>query len=159
MRRFAVLLLFAILQFRPALGLDCTDLKPTPPQNTDISLSGKMDGMIDGVFAKLVGAKGNIDGNYRRVATSVLQHFPNGETTYIWERVLFLQCRLLSEATDISSTEKFNMISGLYSKFSKAPPPLDPPTSSTTNSFTNSGNGVNSIQGNGNTLSTGGGAR
>jgi hypothetical protein len=156
-RKCATLLLTAMLPF-PAVALDCSNLTPTPPQNTDLSYTGKLDAAIEGAFAKLATAKGTAEGNYTKVATSVLQQFKTGDTTYMWERVLFLQCQLLGEAKDIPTSEKLNMLGQLYGKFGNPPPPIPASTVSTNsgNTPTYSGNtNSGAISGNGSVSNSG----
>jgi hypothetical protein len=147
MWKFSALAIVTTVLATPAVAIDCTDLKPTPPQNQNTEFTGKVDGAVDGLFAKLVNAKADVAGTYKSVATSVLQTFPNASSVYMWERVLFLQCQLIANAPDISSREKLAIVGDLYVKF-KAPPPDAAPSG---NSITNTGNNNVNINGNDNT--------
>ena len=42
----------------------------------------------------------------------------------MWERVLYLNCQLLSDATDVASDKKLQMVGDLYGKFGQNPPPI-----------------------------------
>ena len=103
-------------------------------------------------------ARGTAEGNYTKVATSVLQNFATGDTTYMWERVLFLQCQLLGEAKDISNTDKLNALGQLYGKFGNPPPPIPASTmnANSGNTSTYSGNTNNgAMSGNGSASNSG----
>ena len=108
----------------PAAAFDCSDLKPTPPKNESTSFTGKLDASVDGFFAKLASVGTKVEGTYNKVATDVLAEIPNADKLYMWERVLYLNCELLSEAKDVPSEKKLEMIGDLYSKFGAPLRPL-----------------------------------
>ncbi|ACB95210.1 hypothetical protein Bind_1578 [Beijerinckia indica subsp. indica ATCC 9039] len=132
-------------------ALDCRELSPTPPQNTDISSTRKLNAAVDGLFKKLAGVGGSAEHTYRTVATSVIQQFPNASSVYMWERILYLQCQTLADDKSISKANQLKMISELYGKFAQPPEPID--RESTSNSIINNGNNVNIIRGVGNSIS------
>ena len=148
----SVLYLPLLIGFTPAIAFDCSDLKPTPPRNENISFTGKVDASVDGLFAKLASVGTKVEGTYSQVATNVLLQIPNADKLYMWERVLFLNCQLLSEAKDMPSDKKLQMVGELYTKFGSQPPPLN--SSNTSNTTTTSGNNSPIIQGSGNTVNT-----
>ena len=133
----------------PALALDCSPLKPTPPQNTDTNFTGKLDASVGGVFAKIAKIGANVEGTYRDVVNNVLPSLPSADKLYMWERVLFLQCQLIAESTSIQDKDKIQLVGNLYGKFGSAPPE---PASS--NSISNTGNNNNIVQGTQNTINS-----
>jgi hypothetical protein len=142
----------AFMAITPAAAIECTDLKPLPPKNENTSFTGKLDASVDGFFAKLASVGTKVEGTYHQVATNVLAEIPNADKLYMWERVLYLNCQLLSDARDVPSEKKLQMVGELYAKFGSPPPSLTPSSGNTT---TTSGNNSPIIQGNGNTVSTG----
>jgi hypothetical protein len=136
----------------PAAAIDCADLKPLPPKNEDVSFKGKLDASVDGFFAKLASVGTKAEGTYRQVATNVLAEIPNADKLYMWERVLYLNCQLLSDAKDVSSEKKLQMVGDLYAKFGSPPPTLTP---SSSNTASTSGNNSPIVQGNDNTVNAG----
>ncbi|NEK17470.1 hypothetical protein [Rhizobium leguminosarum] len=106
----------------PAFAIECADLKPAPPVNTNTSFVGKLDASLDGFFAKLAAVGTTAEGNYSTVSNNVLKEFPSADRLYMWERVLFLQCQMLSSAGDVDNRTKLQMIGDLYSKFGSPPP-------------------------------------
>ena len=85
-----------------AWAVDCSEVRPATPQNTDVSLTGKLEARVDGLFKKLVSPQAEIEGSYRKVATDLLPEFPNADRVFVWQQVLFLQCQLLNEDTSMS---------------------------------------------------------
>jgi hypothetical protein len=135
----------------PALAVDCSPLKPIPPQNTDTTFTGKLDASVGGVFAKIAKIGANVEGTYKDVAKDVLPEFPSADKLYMWERVLFLQCQLIAESTTLTDREKIQLVGELYVKTGGTPPD----TRANSNSITNTGNNNNILQGSGNTVTTG----
>ena len=132
------------LYVSPAMAFDCSPLKPQP-KDTDITFTGKVDASVDGLFAKLASAGAKVEGAYHEIAKVVLTQLPNADRLYMWERVLYLQCGVLSEAKDMQSSEKLRQIGELYVKFGSPPP-------AATQSITNTGDNNIITQGNGNTV-------
>lgn len=122
------LILTVILLFisNTVLAIDCSVLKPAPPTDIDETFSGSISGEVDGLFAKIAGVKADVNGTYRKVVKVVIDKFPESDRLkqYMWERVLYLQCEVLDTADDISTKEKLNLVSSLYSKFGSPAPAL-----------------------------------
>jgi hypothetical protein len=110
----------------PAAALECSDLKPTPPANENIVFTGKVDASVDGLFAKVVPNGTDVEAAYKKVATKVLAEIPDADKRYMWERVLFLDCRALSEAKDVPVGKKVVVVGELYSKYRSPPPTIIP---------------------------------
>jgi hypothetical protein len=134
----------------PALALDCSPLKPTPPQNTDTSFTGKLDASVGGVFAKIAKVGTSIEGTYKDVAKDVLPEFPAADRLYMWERVLYLQCQLIGESTTLTDREKLQMVGELYVKTGSPPPDAR----GSSNSIDNRGDKNTIVQGTGNNTVT-----
>lgn len=132
-----VLLLFAA---STANAIDCTALKPEPPKNTDQTITGGLNGKIDGAFAKLAGITATAEGNYRSVSTYVLKELPQADKVYMWERVLYLQCQLMAESRKLTDIQKQETLKVLFQQALSAPP----------NSITNNGDKAVIVQGNSN---------
>jgi len=108
-----------------AYAVDCNDLKPIPPTDQDKALTVKIDGEINGLLSKIAGGKINSEGSYRNIASNVLPKFPDANKLYMWERVLYIQCQLVADSTDISNKDKIKIVGALYNKFGSQPPPLN----------------------------------
>jgi hypothetical protein len=149
------LLMAALIGFSatPALALDCSDLKPLPPKDSTTSFVGKLDASVDGFFAKLAAVNSKVEGTYKEISKNVLAEFPSADKLYMWERVLFLECQLISEARDLSSAQKLDRIGDLYKLFDKPPPSVT--NAATGNTATAIGNGNVINQGDNNTTTTG----
>ena len=104
----------------------------------------------------MVGAKASIEGTYKHIARSVMDKFPSADrlTQYMWERVLFLQCEVLSEASDLSSKEKLKSVGELYQMFAR-PAPMIASIEEPSVIIINKGNDNTNIVGSGNTVSEG----
>src|SRR5262249_48336731 len=87
-----------IVASSPSLAMNCGPLEPKGGSNVDQSFQGKLNGKIDGLFARLAGAQANVEGAYREVRTDVLKEYPNASQSFIWERLIYLQCELLSSS-------------------------------------------------------------
>jgi hypothetical protein len=135
----------AFLSVSPAAALDCSPLAPLPPKDTNVTFNGKIDAAVDGLFAKLASVGAKVEGRYEEVSKTVLKEFPNADKVYMWERVIFLQCQIISESNDISGQEKLKSVTELYQKF-QSPPPENGSV------INNSGDKVNIQQGAGNTM-------
>lgn len=134
---------------------DCSDIRPTQPQNSDSTYSGSLDVAIGGVLKKLLDTSGDIEGTYRNVVSNILPQFPNADRVYVWERILFLECELMNEDKNMTSAEKRQVLIKLLGAYNQPPPSLN--SASQSNTLNNSGSGVNAIQGNGNSVSISGG--
>ena len=134
----------------PAAAIECAEMKPSPAKNEDTSFTGKLDAAVDGLFAKLASVGTKVEGTYRQVATSVLVQMPHANELYMWERVLYLNCQLLSEAKDVPSEKKLQMVGELYARFGSPPPTLSPGSGDT---VTTTGNNSPGIIGSGNSVS------
>jgi hypothetical protein len=143
--RILVLGAAAFLSISPAMAADCSPLKPQPPNDTTQSFTGKLDASVDGFFAKLASIGTKVEGSYNEVSKNVLSQFPSADRLYMWERVLFLQCQLISDAKDLTSKEKLQQVNDLYPKFGSSPP-ADGKT------ISNTGNHNNFNQGDGNSI-------
>jgi hypothetical protein len=104
-----------------ALAFDCKPLEPRGGVSSDESFQGKLRGQIDGVFAKLAGASADVEGTYRQIKTDVLNKYPDASTTYIWERIIYLQCGLLSESK-ADDKIKNDQLQLLITKYLSGPP-------------------------------------
>jgi hypothetical protein len=135
------LLLFAataLLCTSPAIAFDCSALKPQPPKDTSDAFTGKVDAAVDGLFAKLASVGAKVEGTYVDVSKNVLGRFPNADKLYMWERVLYLQCQLISEAKDMTSEAKLQQVNELYPKFGS--PPSQTISNTGNNNVINQGN-------------------
>jgi hypothetical protein len=137
----------------PALAVDCSDLKPLPPKDSTTSFVGKLDASVDGFFAKLAAVNSKVEGTYTDVSKNVLAEFPSADKLYMWERVLFLECQLISDAKDLSSAQKLEKVGALYQLFDR--PPENVTDAARGNTATITGNGSIITQGSGNTTTTG----
>ena len=156
LRPLSMLLVYVITMMAgSALAADCSDVRPTPPQNSDSTGVGGLDVTLDGFFKKLLNVRGDIEGNYRNVITDIQPQFPNADRIYVWERILFMQCQLINEDNKMTSSEKRQALMKVFEAYNQPPPPLN--SGSQSNTLNNSGSGVNAIQGNGNSVSVSGG--
>jgi hypothetical protein len=131
------------LQLAPTqAAVQCDKLQPLPPQNVDRSYTGKLTAAVDGWFAKLAKVDGGAEGTYRDVSSNVLAQFPNADRLYMWERVLYLKCQLVGDATDLSTDQKLRALDQLVNQFDKPPQGL----------ITNNGSNVIIIQGDHNSV-------
>lgn len=136
-----------LLAATPAAALDCSDLRPTPPKDTDTTFLGKLDASITGFFARFASVGTAVDGTYKEVAKNVLPEFPNADKLYMWERVLFLQCQLMNDLKDLTTVQKFQSLGDIAAKTKTDPPSLD----NSSSVITNTGNTNIFNQGTGNT--------
>jgi hypothetical protein len=111
----------------PVAAFDCSNLKPTPPANEDIAFTGIVDESVDGVFAKVASEGTDVEAAYKKVAARVLSELPNADKNYMWKRVLFLDCHVVSEAKDLPIEKKAMVVGELYSKSGSAPPTIKAP--------------------------------
>jgi hypothetical protein len=105
----------------PAEALNCKPLEPRGGENVDQTLQGKVDGTVDGLFKKLIGVQASLDGLYRDVRTDVLRAYPDASELYIWERLIFLKCELLS-ASKLDDKAKDDQFNELAKSLTKGPP-------------------------------------
>jgi hypothetical protein len=156
MRILGVVLLYVTaLSCSPmARAIDCSDIKPVAPQNSQTTSGGAADGHIDGLFKKLLGieARGNFD--YQKAITNILPQFPDADRLYVWERILFVQCETINEDKTLDTRTKLAAFNDLLRLYSQPPPAVS--SAAASNAMTNNGNNVNAVQGNGNSISVGG---
>jgi hypothetical protein len=136
-------------------ALDCLDLKPVSPQNSDTSLNGKIEAGVGGMFKKLLNPQAAADAAYHKVITDVQPEFPNADKIYVWERILFLQCQVLNEDKAIATNEKLEQFREILKLYDQPPPTLAP--GGVANTITNSGSNAIGIQGSNNSISISGG--
>jgi plasmid stability protein len=156
LRLLSILLVSVIMMMAgSALAVDCSVVQPTPPQNSDSTSSGGLDVTVDGFVKKLLTVRGNIEGTYRNVITNIQPQFPNADRIYVWERILFLECQLINEDHNMNPSEKQKALIKVLEGYNQPPPSIN--SGSQNNTLTNSGSGVNAIQGNGNSITNSGG--
>jgi plasmid stability protein len=156
LRLLSILLVSVIMMMAgSALAVDCSVVQPTPPQNSDSTRSGGLDVTVDGFVKKLLTVRGDIEGTYRNVITNIQPQFPNADRIYVWERILFLECQLINEDHNMNPSEKQKALIKVLEGYNQPPPSIN--SGSQNNTLTNSGSGVNAIQGNGNSITNSGG--
>lgn len=108
--------------------IDCTPLKPTPPQDITVDATGK----IDASLRKFIKLEGSIEGSYREAAKDVLKDYPKAERLFLWSRMLYLYCETI-KTSKMTDAEKINKLDDILKRVD-APPPkssveplLDPP--------------------------------
>ena len=111
MRLLQVLCHFvACLLFSAAANaFDCSELEPRGGADMSTEFKGKIDGKIDGLFAKLAKAGVSVDGLYKNVQTETLKNYPNADNLYLIERLIYLKCISLS-ASGLSDADKQKFI-------------------------------------------------
>ena len=139
----------AMSRVAAATGVDCSGLRPIPPQNVSRDIAGKLDAAVDGWFAKIAKVGGAVDGTYKEVADNVLPQFPHADQLYIWERVLYLKCQIVAGSSDLSTQDKLHAFDSLIQASQSSPPPTAP-----SEAITNSGNDVVIVHGNGNSVNS-----
>jgi hypothetical protein len=122
-------------------AVQCDKLAPIPPQNVDLSYTGRLNASVDSWFAKLANINGGAEGTYHEVSNNVLAEFPQADRLYMWERVLYLKCQLIAESNDLSTDQKLRAVDQLVTQSDKPPA-----------SVTNNGDHSIIIQGSGNTV-------
>jgi hypothetical protein len=110
-----------LLSFTNGFGLNCAPLEPKGGANTDQSFQGKLNGKIDGLFAKFAGVQANTEGTYRAIQTDVLKEYPEASKNFIWERLIYLQCELLNSSR-ADDAQKDSQFKGLIEKINNGPP-------------------------------------
>jgi ankyrin repeat protein len=118
---FSVILSLLTCLVSSAVALDCSPLVPRTGANQEIQFEGKLTGKVDGIFYKLGGVGVELDGVYSEVTNDVLKEYPDASRTYIWERLIFLQCELLAEAK-LNDSDRLKHFNGLVKMFLNGPP-------------------------------------
>lgn len=104
--------IFSNLLSYSVLALDCKPLEPRGGEQSDTRFEGRVEGAVDGLFAKIAGVNLDIEGAYRDIQQDVLKEYPDADRLYIWERLIYLQCQLLNESglTNQAKIEQFNTL-------------------------------------------------
>jgi hypothetical protein len=106
MRVTYVVMFLALTAFQ-AKADKCDPLAPTNAQNIDESFKGKIEGEIKGLLSNLAGGSAGIEGAYRKIETDELQHYPDSNKLYVWQRIIYLAC--INPETKIDLNELFKM--------------------------------------------------
>ncbi len=93
------LLMPAVARAQSHGAIECSRLAPPNAQDIETSVTPRVGITIDGLFRKLAGATLDVDGTYRSVQRDTLKEYKNAAGAFIWARVLYLQCQLLSAST------------------------------------------------------------
>ena len=104
-----------------SFAINCGPLEPKGGSNVDQSFQGKLSGKIDGLFSRIAGGQGNVEGAYREVHVDVLKEYPNASKNFIWERLIYLQCEIIS-SSKAADEEKDAQFKKLIDKLTVGPP-------------------------------------
>jgi hypothetical protein len=104
----------------PSYALDCKSLDPTTASITEQTFQGKLNGKIDGLFRKFVGADATAEGTYRQIQTDVLKDYPGASRTFIWERFIYLQCQILDSSGESDDRKQRDFLD-LITKYENPP--------------------------------------
>lgn len=103
------------------LALDCKPLEPAADDTVSREFQGKIDGEVSGLMSRLGGVNAQIDGAYKEITRAPdLSALSRGEQLYIWEKLIFLKCELLSESR-MSDTEKSREFNDLFEMMTIGP--------------------------------------
>jgi hypothetical protein len=107
--------------------LNCDPLKPTPPQNISLEVTGR----IDTTLQKFVSLGGTIEGTYREAAIDVLKDYPDAGRLFLWSRMLYLYCENI-RSSSLTDSEKLSALNSIALRIDSPPPQqgeylLDPP--------------------------------
>ncbi len=72
----------------PAFALDCKALEPHSGANVSIEEKVKIDGKIDGLFAKLINTSASGDALYKEKRQDVLKDYHNANESYLQDRLI-----------------------------------------------------------------------
>ena len=112
--RTAIILYFLFAS--QAFALDCKPLEPSADDTVSREFQGKIDGEVSGLISRLGGVNAEIDGAYKEITRAPdLSTLSRGEQLYIWEKLIFLKCELLSESR-LSDSEKSAEFDNLLDK-------------------------------------------
>ena len=98
---------FSFLTAFPAYADKCDALVPTNAQSIDEGFKGKADGEVKGLLGKLAGGAASIDGEYRKLVSDELQHYPEANKLYVWQRIMYLAC--ISPDLKIDANDLFRL--------------------------------------------------
>lgn len=101
--------------------MDCQPLVPSSSTDTVQTFEGKLNGKIDGLFAKLAGGSGDAEGKYNVIKQDTLKDYPNASDTYIWNRFIYLRCEQLADSKE-SDDKKFDQLDNLIKLYQAGPP-------------------------------------
>jgi len=109
--------------------VSCEPLRPTPPQNINTAVFGRIDSKIQR-FTDNGGGRA-IEGAYTELVTDVLKEYPSADRLYLWGRMLYLYCENI-RASALSDREKITTLNDIARRIDNPPPPsgdslLDPP--------------------------------
>jgi hypothetical protein len=118
--RLLTLLSLLVAFSGPALAdAACDALKPNPPRNMSQEITGKLDVKLEGLAKRLLNAGGNIDGTYKDTSNDVLKEYPNADSLYVWERMIYLAC---ASMPGMSPAEKLDQINKLMDRIQRPAP-------------------------------------
>lgn len=99
-----------------AIALDCKPLEPSADDTVSREFQGRVEGEVSGLMSRLGGVNAEIDGAYKEIIRAPdLSTLSRGEQLYIWEKLIFLKCELLSESR-LSDAEKSSEFDSLLDK-------------------------------------------
>ena len=104
-------------------AVGCGKLQLSPPATAEPSSMRALDANIDGWFAKSAMAASNVDATFRDVVPHVLLAFPQADRRYIWQRIISLKCKLVTDSRDLNASQKMHAVDDLVNKFYSPPPP------------------------------------
>jgi hypothetical protein len=104
-------------------AVGCGKLQLSPPATAEPSSVRALDANVDDRFAKSPTAASNVEATFRDVARHVLLAFPQADRRYIWQRIISLKCKLVTDSTDLNASQKMHAVDDLVNKFYSPPPP------------------------------------
>ncbi len=117
---FVVPFLIAFISTK-VFALDCGPLEPKGGADIKSKMKGGIDSKVDGLFKKLVSAGVDIDASYITVQKEVLKYYPESSQLYLWERLIYLNCGVISESS-LADEAKINQLNNLVEKLTLGPP-------------------------------------
>jgi hypothetical protein len=107
---------------------NCDPLKPTDAQNINEEFKGRIDGEITGIVRNLAGGKAYLEGEYRKDVADELQHYPDSNKLYVWQRIVYLACVSPDRKIDINELFKLYLSLPPSVTGSVCPPDMTPVT-------------------------------
>ncbi len=93
-RMAQVLIFLGSLSLASASAADehCKPLEPQDAKDLDETFKGEINGKVDGVIGRLVGAEASAEGEYRRIVNDTLKEYPDSAKLYALNRIIYLAC-------------------------------------------------------------------
>lgn len=88
--------------------------------------AGGLDEAVERLFKRHATAGGDVGSTYRAVLQQALQEFPGADRGYVWQRVVMLECDLVTGSGQIGVDQKMHEVDNLVNLFYSPAPNTSP---------------------------------